>query len=420
MLNADRCFRAGLLLVVALLLPNALRGQSYQTSFAEVKHSRDKAPATFHGGVDVEASTGAVNLHFPLGPGIGARGAVFNPVLTGRFAPAARVVPKGPISTVINGATYLYMGLDYNYTSPDGFTLNPGELRIPLNAMGVQPYRTWSYTLPDGSAGSLCSTEQTLPSSADPLQIASIFGYSSANWNLFTVPPQGPFLGAGGELGVPVSNASHPLVYRPGVLDISGTALRGDLNNAQPDPKPIPPIVLIVKGESAYEFTLVEVVFARRKRGADDNKTEYPAEYYQEDGRLAIWDMSTAYYRLTGVLNRYQERVSVTYGNNGAFTATWDTDPSLNITCSILGYTTSLSYNGIGSGPGNSDYSYTFHEGPLLPFRSVADMVLKDADSVGVSNQDGVLTMGSLSQTRPLWLCQPGSGDNRRTDRFRL
>jgi len=65
-----------------------LGAQSYQTAFSEVKYDRAKGPATFHGGVEVEASTGAVNLRFPLGPGIGARGAEFRPVLTGRCAPA--------------------------------------------------------------------------------------------------------------------------------------------------------------------------------------------------------------------------------------------------------------------------------------------------------------------------------------------
>ena len=61
--------------------------QSYQSSFAGQSFDRSKGPSTMHGGIQIEASTGAVDVNIPLGPGIGSRGLTFRPLLRGHIAP---------------------------------------------------------------------------------------------------------------------------------------------------------------------------------------------------------------------------------------------------------------------------------------------------------------------------------------------
>ena len=103
-----------------------LHAQSYQTSFAGEKFDSSKGPATVHGGVEVEASTGAVSINIPLGPGIGTRGLNFKPILWGHVAPTVNGSSKW------NGVSGKY---DHSFVSSleSPFSLSPGHLELALS-----------------------------------------------------------------------------------------------------------------------------------------------------------------------------------------------------------------------------------------------------------------------------------------------
>jgi hypothetical protein len=96
---SPRC--RALLLFLGLAAPGL--AQSYQTQFGEVKFDRSHGPATWHGGVEVDQATGTVTVSLPLGPGIGARGLKYQPVLKGNWAPQAEVQSYKPdLSTSVS------------------------------------------------------------------------------------------------------------------------------------------------------------------------------------------------------------------------------------------------------------------------------------------------------------------------------
>ncbi|WP_243382781.1 hypothetical protein [Geothrix alkalitolerans] len=132
--------------------------QSYQTSFSDVKFDRAKGPATFHGGVEVDAASGAASLHLPLGPGIGARGLNFRPVLSMRMAPQLGissaeenviVLPASGQSDALWGTT----SIDTLYQRSFGSaSLSPGSLELgPL--VSAFDRKATSYSLPGGGGG---------------------------------------------------------------------------------------------------------------------------------------------------------------------------------------------------------------------------------------------------------------------------
>lgn len=238
---------------VILLGSVFLAAQEYQTSFSEVKVDRAKAPSTFHGGVEVEAATGAVTASIPLGPGIGSGHLRFVPTISGRWAPQAHVVQAklrrqcGWSSYQIDGspaigATAVYGESDYQklvWESPGTFEMEPGSLDLLSD-------RTLTYRLPSGSSGSSPSSTgpytSSLPDIAGVANVLNHFEMGAFNSETETI---GTRLGTRGELvlGLQESVNYPPLrVRQSGGVDVVDTYIN------------LPVVVLVVEGELAYRF----------------------------------------------------------------------------------------------------------------------------------------------------------------------
>jgi len=80
-------FSHALFLIYFGIVATALSAQSYQTNFNGENVDRSKSASTLHGAVEIDSASGSLDLKIPLGPGIGARGATFRPLLAGHQAP---------------------------------------------------------------------------------------------------------------------------------------------------------------------------------------------------------------------------------------------------------------------------------------------------------------------------------------------
>jgi len=84
------CLSFGLLVLGFGIISSSqpLTAQTYVTAFDDVKFNREVGPVQSFGSfVQVEETTGAIDLNIPLGPGIGARNARFQPVYRDRLQP---------------------------------------------------------------------------------------------------------------------------------------------------------------------------------------------------------------------------------------------------------------------------------------------------------------------------------------------
>ena len=174
-----RSFLAVLLTVLGCI-PG--RAQVYQSSFSEVRFDRAKTPSVIHGNASVDVPTGALSIEVPMGPGVGARGVRFTPVLSSRFSPQTPPVQ----SSIPSSGTF----------TPGGSTcmLTPGYLVIGI----AQGYM--EFLLPDGVSGQLVPSATT----GDPMQLVRDFGLSgvtaaSAFWGL----------GSNGELIIELMGPSY-------------------------------------------------------------------------------------------------------------------------------------------------------------------------------------------------------------------
>lgn len=267
-------------LLLAWLSLLSLVAQNYQTQFSEVKMDRSKGPATWHGGVEVDAATGRLSMNFPLGPGIGARGLKFQPSLQGQWSPQWEVQPQNastdpcqPRWTETARATH-----------SGGFSLTPGFLKLeflgdpesekvshytPNAPMGCQdtllreyPWKVTSYQGPNGFSGSLNDLSEPqgfVPDEAQALQIARAFGFGEgwavgrAPWQEAVLRPATPFIrkGVAGEL---VIGLWHPELSPYGTaIPVVGSA-HNPGSSSEPTWLHFPTTLLIVQGETAYHY----------------------------------------------------------------------------------------------------------------------------------------------------------------------
>ncbi|MBI1753145.1 MAG: RHS repeat protein [Acidobacteria bacterium] len=296
--------------------------QSYQTSFSEVKFDRAKAPATWHGGFEVEAPTGAVNISLPLGPGIGARGAVFQPKATVRWSPQASAYSSyGPDPTT--GAN-VWMGDFVTPAIPEA-SLFPGYLDLLLYSGGTKGRRiNTRFEILNGPSGTI---RGLLPQDA------------VAGTPAIDVP--GLLAAFGLDAGLEVAPAAYVTspVPAPGGLFVQMTTTDGILIGLKSAAKPLlelvsgtckvqtvstfPQVLLLVQGDVAYEF-------------AYSGPMEIVGSCLGTNGDATPATLRDAHFVLKAIRNRFQESVQFTYAQG--ITATFltagnaGTAPSVTLT----------------------------------------------------------------------------------------
>ena len=331
----------GLLSPFALMVGLSLSAQSYQSSFSEVKFDRAKTPKAFHGGLEVDAPTGAVSIRVPLGPGIGARGAEYHPAINMRFAPTAMAtlhyerdggqtpwygppphqmpfwnppggVPSDAPAIASWGGTQT-VSLVNKLTSEDGFTMSPGEVAYVLGRC-----RTLTYTTPGGESGTLSA--RNLPGVLDNaglLRLVSRYGYDANNWEPIYVNNSPGYTGGMGEIAVALRRKSNPLKV---LLQVTAEGkdvctLQGMEGSGGNPLLTIPELLIVIRDNVAFEYNYDRTVYTRIARKKEDTGwgSEYPQAVYQEDGQLPIFDRPVCLLRLKRIINLQRERIRFDY-----------------------------------------------------------------------------------------------------------
>jgi RHS repeat-associated protein len=305
--------------LIAMGLP-AL-GQSYQTRFDQVTYDPGKGPATLHGDLEVEGSTGAVNMKVPLGPGIGARGARFTPSVYMRssaigWSKTEYVNPNDPalgtppflVSQNLYGHSdfalifYRESATSTTYYASGGrSSFSPGTIEwmtpAPRNAKKLT-----SIVRPDGQ---ISSVGEVVPATAnDPSAVLTAFGRGTGQgWSLGSLPfytSQGrvPFIqtGSNGEL----------------VLGLVKAGVAPELSI--PDPSvpsktwTFPTCILVVQGDTAFEYALAGGM-------GDGVHISLPRVLNFGDGKDKQW-LASGHYVLSRIMNRFGEAIVFDYGVN--------------------------------------------------------------------------------------------------------
>ena len=367
--------------------------QSYQTQFSAVEYDRTKGPASWHGVVDVEAATGAVNVNLPLGPGIGARGASFRPVIAGSIKLSIELTQGGQYQKFLEN--YWMLITDRPVGMPTSWgqcSFGPGYLELPLQggvgrAVWVGPEgqsQVWTPTSQGSAATALLA-------SADPLAIAGQFDSYESGCQVASTSFRtgGARLGTGGELLVALVKASKPAIAQiPAQIDNLGSPLSLDNVLTGPSYLTLPPVFLVIKGDTAYEYTYQQTVYQQATDRsmapfpvgdlpstlAAESSTldslmqpnvkafrDYPDTYYDARGRLNAWNAFKAVYRLNRIMNRHREWIQFTYPAIGAWAAQWMVGGSPT-GVSISSSSGSLTYTGMGA-----TYEYHLVPGPMAP-----------------------------------------------------
>lgn len=316
-----------------------LLAQSYQTSFSEVKFDRGRTPATLHGHADVDSASGALSVDVPLGPGIGARGAVFQPHYRLRWAPEFFVRsephltnPSVDVVDPSNGAI-LIRRTDYEQWGPSTIAdtwsswdhtadggLNPGSLDLPQSPV-EQGALTPSFVLPDGRSSAF--KLGALPAGASSTQLLADFGYVGATVASFAYGP---------DPANPTHSSLLQAVTPSGdiVLGLAGSAYSAATSSdqsmgTQAAPMTIyysdPATVLVVSGGAAYEYQL-ESWHTQVVHHASIDST----------GHLTLGSpfpcLRRAHYILRRIVNRFGDAIVFNNAPGGtddqvSFTATW-------------------------------------------------------------------------------------------------
>jgi RHS repeat-associated protein len=373
------------LLTVMLGTAMPLLSQSYATSFEEPRYDRARTPATFHGGLSIDSPTGAASMQVPIGPGFGARGIGYRPVLNLRWAPQADILPQEGVPGILN------------YTTP-GSDLTPGGLTFAASTWG---HFVTNYQLPDASTGVAGGRVPSTPGPDIPA-ILHAFGYgadtvpasvSILNTAMPSLPPTvTPMMAVSnsGALILGLQNGANPvkLAYYDGVGDPAYNAVT------------VPTLVLIVQGEVGYEF----MYYAN---------ASVAAVYRKGPGVVVPISHSAPYYRLTRVLNRFGESIDFSYGAYspvgsqtgpqgtylaGSYTATWKqggvpAGPSVTVAASASAI--HVTYGGLAS----SNPSYTIGLTGAAGVQPPASSVWSPWQDLGVGSVTQDLTQETMAFT---------------------
>ena len=291
----------GFLFVLAV---PCLKAQDYRTDFVPIRADRGKTPESYHDIYKINDATGAVEVTVPIGPGIGARGLHFTPTLQGHWSPqwsgyAAQMTEPyytyssmfdswGLSNPSLDGWTNYIQGALAGGFDPlfGGLQLNFGYDNLrPLDGPGggfttaytLEDTLATSFTLPDGTHEDIYKAAPPLASVPNVAQVVSllkVFGYD-ASWTVANQPYQvsqigtaaaqsSPMIQMGSDGGLVVgiwNNGSTPAgspFYVRWCLPIPpDPAWTTGTQNGSTEPSScylVPPLILVIKGDVAYEF----------------------------------------------------------------------------------------------------------------------------------------------------------------------
>ncbi|WP_243294485.1 glycoside hydrolase family protein [Geothrix mesophila] len=304
--------------------------QSYQTSFSDVKFDRAKGPATFHGGVQVDAATGAASLNIPLGPGIGARGLTFRPTLSMRMAPQLGissaeenviVLPAWGQSDTLWGTTTIDTLYQRSFGSA---SLSPGTLDLGPLVSGFDRKAT-SYSLPGGGGGRVLGQ---VPVGVDVTTVPALltqFGFDATVGVGFVPGPveritKVPLIQMGSDGSLVVAlRAAGPSTQLTD--EVSADIQRDPSSTYRWD---LPRRMVVIQGEVAYEFHYVQHAYM-----------SIPIPYLAISQKTQLYQ---GHYAITRIRNRLGESISFTYdGDAIGYTATWSVNPAVKVHVQRIG-----------------------------------------------------------------------------------
>ena len=262
-----------------------LQAQVYQSHFAEISVDRSRMPAGMASEFTVEPASGALDAHIPLGPGIGEGGVRFVPTILAHHAPQISWVRTSLPSNQLEAS------------SQATFSLLPGCLDLKLTAHGDSDARTFvsNFELWNGINGTF-QLDRAFPEFEDPIEAETViraFGYRQE-----AVGSKPHLQGQAAERLVKYATdgslilALHDATCAPEILTpiTWGTGDRTGRGNVAS-----PSRILLIRQDIAYEFT-----------------TLYDSRFAGQWGN--IW---FSRFRLTGIRNKFGDRVQITYQGNG-------------------------------------------------------------------------------------------------------
>lgn len=318
-----------LMISCALLAGFSAQAQSFQSSFSSVKFDRARGPATFAGGVEVDAASGAASLNIPFGPGIGERGLKFRPALSMRMAPQLGISSADEnvlLMTLASGAEYWTTNtVDTLYQRGFGSaSFTPGTLDLGTMVSTVDRHRT-SYSLPGGGGGRILGQVPSGLSQSDVQALLARFGFAGDDTVGF-LPGQTDRnnkipaiqMGSDGSLvvGLRVAGASSVLTdeVSDDIQDNPSSPYRWDF----------PRRMVVISGDVAYEFHYVDHTYLTRV-----------IPYLAISQKTQLYQ---AHYVLTKIRNRFKESIDFAYDADGiGYTATWSTNPKVQIRVAAVG-----------------------------------------------------------------------------------
>jgi len=300
---------------LALVTASTVLPQSYQTSFSDIKFDRAKGPATFSGGVEVDAATGAASMNIPFGPGIGERGLKFRPVLSMRMAPQLGIssVDENRLVQVLSSGGQIWAPDTVDTLYQRGFgtvSFTPGSLNLGNLVSPVYPRKT-SYQLPGGGGGRILGL---LPSGVTTTAVEGMlakFGYTN-NDAVGYLP--GDSTRTTKERFIQISSAGHLVVGLRQAGPEAGTTdeILADIQEMPSSTYrwDLPRRILVIQGDVAYEFLYSGHSYIT-------NVIPYLAISQKRQ-------LDSGHYVIHRILNRFGESIEFTHDADGrGYTALW-------------------------------------------------------------------------------------------------
>jgi RHS repeat-associated protein len=308
----------------------AVLGQSYQSSFSEVRFDRAKGPATFAAGVEVDAASGAASLSIPFGPGIGARGLRFRPLLSMRMAPQMGISTHEEYSVRMEGWPPDQLFIDTLYQRGFGSaSFSPGTLDLGTLVSTVDRKKT-SYSLPGGEGGRVLGQLPAGVSVATVQSLLTKFGFAATDTVGYLPGPTTVPLGSR-SAALQMGSTGHLVVglRSAGPVD-AVTGLTDEVSDdIQEYPTTIyrwhfPRRMVVLQEEVAYEY-----------RYADHSYLTHTIPYLAISEKTQLY---SGHYMLVKIRNKLGESIGFTYDADGiGYTATWSANPAVKIRVQAVG-----------------------------------------------------------------------------------
>lgn len=310
-----------LILAACLLLALPARAQAYKSAFTEPVFDAAHAPKSQFGDVQVDPATGHVSLRIPLGPGIGARGAVFRPTVA-----IDETYNHHLIETALDERTghpievkCLPMDGDYERGGPCA-DLADTEDQVRGNSLAGLFPGTFDLAVPHGylhedvtsrfRAGEVSGVlyqHQAVPSAVQASAILAKFGYPSS-----VVLGNAPALVRPGDARSPLLTMASGNYL---VLALAGgtyleKSFSEPLFHDQETTTDFPQLcypggILVVAGDVAYEFTPAFPKLEQASHVVIGTNASIQVE--------EVWSHNHFHYRLSRILNAFGEEIRFTY-----------------------------------------------------------------------------------------------------------